>query len=155
MLFVLTYTARDVTEKKEKRSLSLFTNWQPPAGYEFKSHYALADGTGGVASTPDGSSACAHPIAHERTIARPIDEAPAGSIVRGRPESMFPSSCALVAAIFTDGATKRAGAHSSLVHERGATRAEACPLRARSVPVHRQRKRAPSRKRRRDDGAVC
>ncbi len=49
MLFFLLYTARDVTEKKEKRSLDLFTNWKPPAGYEFKSHYAMADGTGGCA----------------------------------------------------------------------------------------------------------
>jgi hypothetical protein len=49
MLFAVLYTARDVTEEKEKRSLSLFTNWKPPAGYEFKAHYSLADGTGGVA----------------------------------------------------------------------------------------------------------
>ena len=49
MLFAVLYTARDVTEEKEKRSLSLFTNWKPPAGYEFKAHYTLADGTGGMA----------------------------------------------------------------------------------------------------------
>jgi uncharacterized protein DUF3303 len=41
MLFAVHYTARDVTEEKEKRSLNLFTNWKPPAGYEFKAHYAL------------------------------------------------------------------------------------------------------------------
>ena len=46
MLFAMTYTARQVTEENEKRSLSLFTHWQPPAGYEFKSHYAFADGPG-------------------------------------------------------------------------------------------------------------
>jgi len=39
MLFAVHYTARDVTEEKEKRSLKLFTNWKPPAGYEFKAHY--------------------------------------------------------------------------------------------------------------------
>ena len=49
MLFAVLYSARDVTEEKEKRSLSLYSNWKPPAGYEFKAHYALADGTGGVA----------------------------------------------------------------------------------------------------------
>ena len=49
MLFSLVYTARDVTEDSQKRSLNLFTNWKPPAGYEFKAHYALADGTGGIA----------------------------------------------------------------------------------------------------------
>jgi hypothetical protein len=49
MLFAVLYTARNVTEEKDKRSLNLFTNWKPPAGYEFKAHYALADGTGGLA----------------------------------------------------------------------------------------------------------
>jgi hypothetical protein len=49
MLFAVTYTARDVSEASQKRSLHLFTNWQPPAGYEFKAHYALCDGRGGIA----------------------------------------------------------------------------------------------------------
>jgi Protein of unknown function (DUF3303) len=57
MLFVVQYTARDVTEEKEKRSLTLFANWKPPAGYEFKAHYALADGTGGVALVESDSTA--------------------------------------------------------------------------------------------------
>lgn len=57
MLFALTYIARNVTEETEKRSLSLFTNWRPPAGYEFKSHYAFGDGTGGVAIVEASSSA--------------------------------------------------------------------------------------------------
>jgi hypothetical protein len=57
MLFAVSYTARDVTEEKEKRSLSLFTNWRPPAGYEFKAHYSLADGSGGVAIVEASSSA--------------------------------------------------------------------------------------------------
>jgi hypothetical protein len=50
MLFAVIYTARDnVSEASEKRSLQLFTNWKPPAGYEFKAHYSFADGTGGAA----------------------------------------------------------------------------------------------------------
>ena len=57
MLFALTYVARNVTEETEKRSLSLFTNWRPPAGYEFKSHYAFGDGSGGVAIVEASSSA--------------------------------------------------------------------------------------------------
>jgi hypothetical protein len=57
MLFAVIYTARDVTEEKDKRSLKLFTNWKPPAGYEFKAHYALADGSGGVALVEAGSAA--------------------------------------------------------------------------------------------------
>jgi Protein of unknown function (DUF3303) len=57
MLFVVIYTAREVTEEKEKRSLTLFTSWKPPAGYEFKAHYALGDGTGGVAIVEASSAA--------------------------------------------------------------------------------------------------
>jgi hypothetical protein len=57
MLFAMTYIARDVTEEKEKRSLTLFTHWKPPAGYEFKSHYAFADGTGGMGIIEAGSAA--------------------------------------------------------------------------------------------------
>ncbi len=49
MLFAVVYTPRgDVSEDKEKRSLSLFSSWKPPAGYEFKAHYSLADGSGGI-----------------------------------------------------------------------------------------------------------
>jgi hypothetical protein len=48
MLVAILYTPRDTSEEKEKRSLNMFTNWKPPAGYEFKAHYALVDG-GGIA----------------------------------------------------------------------------------------------------------
>jgi hypothetical protein len=48
MLFAVIYTARALTEAQEKRSLELFTNWKPPSGYEFKNHYAFADGSGGI-----------------------------------------------------------------------------------------------------------
>ena len=57
MLFAVIYTARDVSEASQKRSLHLFTNWQPPAGYEFKAHYALCDGSGGVAIAEAASTA--------------------------------------------------------------------------------------------------
>ena len=57
MLFAVIYTARDVTEEQERRSLQLFTNWKPPAGYEFKAHYAFADGSGGVGLVEAGSAA--------------------------------------------------------------------------------------------------
>ena len=50
MLFALTYTPRPSTsEERDKRTLNLFTNWQPPAGFEFKGFYDYADGNGGVA----------------------------------------------------------------------------------------------------------
>jgi len=49
MLFAGTYTLRqNVTEETTKRSLDLFTNWTPPAGFAFKSHYSFSDGTGGL-----------------------------------------------------------------------------------------------------------
>lgn len=63
MLFVVVYTARNVSEESEKRSLNLFTNWKPPAGYEFKAHYSFADGSGGV-SIAEASSAAAILEAH-------------------------------------------------------------------------------------------
>ena len=47
MLFAAMYRLRDASEEGERRSLQLFTSWQPP--FEFKSHYALADGSGGIA----------------------------------------------------------------------------------------------------------
>ena len=38
MLFAVTWVNRDgSTEEREKRSLKLFTNWKPPAGFDFPS----------------------------------------------------------------------------------------------------------------------
>jgi hypothetical protein len=63
MLFALMYTPKQVSEESQKRSLNLFTNWKPPAGYEFKSHYSLADGGGGLAIV-EASTAAAILEAH-------------------------------------------------------------------------------------------
>jgi Protein of unknown function (DUF3303) len=50
MLFATVYTLTgDGTEEKQKRVLQLFTNWKVPEGFEFKAHYARADGNGGIA----------------------------------------------------------------------------------------------------------
>jgi hypothetical protein len=54
----MTFTPRSGTsEERDKRTLSLFSKWQPPAGYEFKAFYDYADGDGGMAiveaSSPD------------------------------------------------------------------------------------------------------
>ena len=47
MLFAAIYTPRGtVTEESQKRSLQLFTNWQPP--FEFKANYTRGDGKGGI-----------------------------------------------------------------------------------------------------------
>lgn len=40
MLFAVSWVNRDgATEEREKRSLKLFTNWKPPAGFDFKGFY--------------------------------------------------------------------------------------------------------------------
>jgi len=49
MLFVSIYKATGTTtEASQKRNLQLFANWKPPAGFDIKSHYAFADGGGGI-----------------------------------------------------------------------------------------------------------
>ena len=57
MLFVMNYISRHESEGLEKRGLNVFKSWTPPAGFEFKSHYAFADGTGGVAVVEVDSAA--------------------------------------------------------------------------------------------------
>ena len=57
MLFAFIYTAKDMTEEQEKRSLQLFANWKPPAGFELKAHYAFADGSSGVGVAEVNSAA--------------------------------------------------------------------------------------------------
>ena len=49
MLFHVTWQFTDTSEAGQKRSLSVFEKWQPPAGAEFQGFYGFADGTGGVA----------------------------------------------------------------------------------------------------------
>jgi hypothetical protein len=47
MLFAAIYKVRGESEESAKRSLQLFTSWQPP--FELKAHYAFGDGSGGIA----------------------------------------------------------------------------------------------------------
>lgn len=50
MLFAVTWTPRGtLTEERDKRTLKLFTNWKPPAGFDFKGFYDYVDGSGGIA----------------------------------------------------------------------------------------------------------
>jgi hypothetical protein len=49
MLFHVTWEFVNTTEESEKRSLDVFSKWQPPAGAEFKGFFGFADGSGGVA----------------------------------------------------------------------------------------------------------
>ncbi|MOA30918.1 DUF3303 domain-containing protein [Pseudomonas sp. L-22-4S-12] len=60
MLFAVSYKTRGtLTEDTAGRSLKLFANWAPPAGYVFKAHYTNADGNGGLALVEIDSAAAA------------------------------------------------------------------------------------------------
>jgi hypothetical protein len=57
MLFSVTWIPTSgLTEERDRRTLKLFSNWQPPAGVEFKGFYDYADGNGGIAIVEAGSS---------------------------------------------------------------------------------------------------
>jgi hypothetical protein len=49
MLFHVMWEFIDQSEDSNRRSLTVFQQWQPPAGADFKGFYGFADGTGGVA----------------------------------------------------------------------------------------------------------
>jgi hypothetical protein len=58
MLFHVTWQFIDTTEEGQRRSLSVFSQWQPPAGADFsKGFYGFSDGTGGVALIEADSAA--------------------------------------------------------------------------------------------------
>lgn len=49
MLFEVSWVEKTASEEADARTLKLFSQWQPPAGVEFKGFYDYADGGGGVA----------------------------------------------------------------------------------------------------------
>jgi hypothetical protein len=49
MLFHVMWEYIDTTEEGERRSLAVFSQWQPPAAAHFQGFYGFADGSGGVA----------------------------------------------------------------------------------------------------------
>ena len=57
MLFHVTWEFSDTTEDGIRRSLAVFSQWQPPAGAEFQGFYGFADGRGGVALIEADSAA--------------------------------------------------------------------------------------------------
>ncbi len=58
MLFHVMWEFTDQSEEGEKRSLSVFSKWQPPDGADFgKGFYGFADGSGGVALIEADSAA--------------------------------------------------------------------------------------------------
>lgn len=48
-LYHLTWTFNELSEDALKRSLAVFSAWEPPEGQEFIGFYGNADGSGGVA----------------------------------------------------------------------------------------------------------
>jgi Protein of unknown function (DUF3303) len=65
MLFHVTWKFIDTSEEGQRRSLSVFSQWQPPAGADFsKGFYGFSDATGGVAILEVDSAA---------TLSRTID----------------------------------------------------------------------------------
>ena len=46
MLFHVTWQFTDTSEEGERRSLTVFSQWQPPAGADFQGFYGFADGSG-------------------------------------------------------------------------------------------------------------
>lgn len=64
MLFASIYTYREgESEETARRLLKVFANWKPPAGYEIKAHYVLADGSGGVVIAEASAAAAAYEAA--------------------------------------------------------------------------------------------
>lgn len=57
MLFHVRWEFVDTTEEGERRSLAVFSSWQPPAGAEFQGFYGFADNSGGVAIIEADSAA--------------------------------------------------------------------------------------------------
>ena len=57
MLFHVTWEFIDTSEEGIRRSLAVFSKWEPPAGAEFKAFYGFADGRGGVALIEADSAA--------------------------------------------------------------------------------------------------
>ncbi len=57
MLFHVTWEFTDTSEDGIRRSLDVFSSWQPPAGADFKGFYGFADGSGGVARVEADSAA--------------------------------------------------------------------------------------------------
>ena len=49
MLFHVTWEFLDTSEDAVRRSLAVFSKWQPPAGADSKGFYGYADSSGGVA----------------------------------------------------------------------------------------------------------
>ena len=57
MLFHVSWEFVDASEEGNRRSLAVFSQWQPPVGAEFRGFYGFAAGGGGVAIIEADSAA--------------------------------------------------------------------------------------------------
>ena len=57
MLFHVSWEFIDTSEEGNRRSLAVFSAWQPPAGAEFKGFYGFVGGGGGFAIIEADSAA--------------------------------------------------------------------------------------------------
>jgi hypothetical protein len=57
MLFHVSWEFVDTSEEAERRSLTVFANWTPPAETQFQAIYGFADGGGGFALVETDSAA--------------------------------------------------------------------------------------------------
>ena len=64
MLFHAEWEFTDRSEEGQKRSLAVFSRWQPPEGTDFQAFYGYGDGTGGFAIVEaDSAAALAQAVA--------------------------------------------------------------------------------------------
>jgi hypothetical protein len=90
MLFAITWVPTGGgTEDRDKRTLSLFSKWQPPAEVQFKGFYDYADGTGGIAIVETASAEAllettAPWAAFFQFTARPLVESEKGAGIFGK-----------------------------------------------------------------------
>jgi hypothetical protein len=57
MLFHSTWEFTNNSEEAIQRNLAFFSQWKPPADFEFKGFWGFADGSGGVAIVETDSAA--------------------------------------------------------------------------------------------------
>jgi hypothetical protein len=57
MLFAISWVPRaNSSEDRDRRTLKLFSEWKPPAGFDFRGFYDYADGNGGLALVETASA---------------------------------------------------------------------------------------------------
>lgn len=68
VLVHVTWEFVDTSEDGIRRSLGIFSRWQPPAGAEFEGFYGFADGSWGVALIEDSSAIAGEAVAFRDSV---------------------------------------------------------------------------------------